>query len=385
MNIKEVFRILETEKFNRYFNNTSLYHKIMLIKLRKSFSEYFFIPEDTLYKTNASAVFFINIISNKKNLDIEEVKMDIYNKIPDLTLSVKYLEPPEVIKEIKDNIDKDIKILKHRIYTPNILVYTFNMSSVSISNNKILCQTAIKHKNCVFWLGNIISKNLNKITQQTTKGLDVNGSLIPLILLNDVLYSKKNVILKRVQKNTKIFGIDLSYILKEKNEKSKTYFIKNTDYKKILDNKKYYINMDIIKKELKLLTTYESLSIIKYYKFIYDKDININNVYIKKENASNIMETINLYKNNYTGYLEKLYDFINNSKINLFEINFIKGMVPFLRRMSPIQINKKINMVNGDIIKNKQISKKDTLKLLEYLKSKSHNYKKSKQQGEKNG
>lgn len=382
MNIKEVFHILETEKFNKYFNNTTLYHKIMLIKLRKSFSKYFFIPENTLYKSNASALFFINIIANKKILDIEEVKMDIYNKIPDLTLSIKYIEPPEVIKEIKDNIDKDIKILKHKIYTPNILVYIFNMSSVSISNNKILCQTAIKHKNCVFWLGNIISKNLNKITQQTTKGLDVNDNLIPLIILNDALYSKKNVLLKRVRKNTKIFGIDLSYVLKEKNEKSKAYFIKNTDYKKILDNKKYYIKMDIIKKDLKLLNHYERLSVIKYYKFVYNRDININNVYIKKENASNIIKTINLYKNNYTGYLEKLYDFINNSKINLFEINFIKGMVPFLRHMSPIHFNKKINMVNGNIIKDNQISKKDILKLLENLKLKSYKCNKSKQQGE---
>ena len=47
-----------------------------------------------------------------------------------------------------------------------------------------------------------------------------------------------------------------------------------------------------------LLNHYERLSVIKYYKFVYNRDININNVYIKKENASNIIKTINLYKNN---------------------------------------------------------------------------------------
>lgn len=372
MNIKEVFHILETEKFNLYFNNTSLYHKVMLLKLRKSFSEYFFIPENTLYKTNATALFFINIISNKKILDIEEVKMDIYNKIPDLTLSIKYLEPPEVIKEIKDNIDKDIKILKHKIYTPNILAHTFNMYSTTIANNKILSQTAIRHKKCAIWLGNIISKNLNKITQQTMKGLTVNNDIIPLPVLNNILYNKKSTLLKRVQNKNKIFGVDLSYTLKEKDENSKTYYIKYIDYKKILDNKKYYIKIDIIKKEFELINYEEKLSIIKCYNFIYNKDINLNNDYIKKETAGIIIEMINLYKNNYAGYLDKLYNYLNNGKIYFLEINFIQGIIPTLRYKSINQLIKKITKVCGNVIKDNQISKEDTLKLIVNLKLTSY-------------
>lgn len=104
MNIKEVFHILETEKFNTYFNNTSLYNSN--VNKFKMFFGYFFIPEDEFYKTTSNSLFFIQLITSKKILDIEEVKMDIYNKIPDLTLSIKYLEPPEVIKEIKDNHDQ---------------------------------------------------------------------------------------------------------------------------------------------------------------------------------------------------------------------------------------------------------------------------------------
>ncbi len=371
MNIKEVFHILETEKFNTYFNNTSLYNKVMLIRLKKCFSEYFFIPEDEFYKTTSNSLFFIQLITSKKILDIEEVKMDIYNKIPDLTLSIKYLEPPEVIKEIKDNMHKDIKLLKNKIYLPNDVSNVLNISKTVITNNKFLNQTAIKYKGCVFWIGDIIIKNLNKISQKSIQCLSVNKDIIPLKELSKLLYSNNsNVLIFRIKNKNKVFGVDLSYTLEEKDKSLKAYFIKNSDFKKILDNKKYYIKIDILRKETKTLFNYEKASIINYHDFIFNKQTCINSDYIKKETVSNIIEIINLYKNDYLGYIDKLYNFINNDKNKFFEIGSIKKLIPSLNSMPVASFNKKLSgLYKVEIIEDK-ISKENTLKILDYLKSK---------------
>lgn len=383
MNIKEVFHILETEKFNTYFNNTSLYNKVMLISLKKCFSEYFFIPEDEFYKTSSNSLFFIQFITSKKNLDIEEVKMDIYNKIPDLTLSIKYLEPPEVIKEIKDNMKNDIKILKNKIYTPNNLSNIFKISTSAIAMNKFLNQSAIKYNSSVFWLGDIIIKNINKISQQSKSCLNVNKDIIPLKVLSNTIYpNKSNNIITRLKKKCRIFGVDLSYALEEKDKSLKAYFIKNSDFKKIVSNKKYYIKTDVLRKEFILLSNYEKSAIINYYNFIFNKNTCMVSEYIKKETASNIIKIINLYKNDYNGFIDKLYNFINTNKNKFFNIAIIKNLIPRISYCTMDYFNKKIFMVCKNEIVDDKISKKDLLKLLDYLKSK---YKNSIQQGETNG
>ncbi len=371
MNIKEVFHILETEKFNNYFNNTSLYNKVMLISLRKSFSEYFFIPENELYKTNTSALFFIQFITYKKFLDMEEVKMDLYNKTPELTLSVKYLEPLEVIKEIKDNMNNDIKILKNKIYIPNDVSNIFNISKTVITCNKFLNQTAIKYKGCVFWLGDIIIKNLNKISQKSIQCLSVNKDIVPLKELSKLIYpNNSNKIIYRIKHKNKIFGVDLSYTLEEKDKSLKAYFIKNSDYKKIIDNKKYYIKIDVLRKEINSLSDFERASIINYYDFIFNKQTCINSDYIKKETVSNIIIILNLYKNDYIGYIDKLYNFIYNNKIKFFEIGSIKKLIPSLSSIPKSSFNKKISTLYKVEIVDNNISKENTLKILDYLKSK---------------
>lgn len=382
MNIKEVFHILETEKFSSDFNKTVLYNKVMLIKLRKSFSEYFFISEDSFCKTNINALFFNNLILHKKNLDIEEVKMDIYNKIPDLTLSIKYLEPLDVIKEIKDNMNNDIKILKNKIYTANELSNIFNISIPVISNNDFLSRTAIRYKKSLFWIGEIIIKNLNKISQKSLRCLSVNKDIVPLRELSKILYpDSRTALLTRIKNKGKIFGVDLYYTIEEKDKNLKQYFIKNSDFKKILNNKKYYIKTDILRKEYNLLNEYEKTSIKKYHDFIFNKQTCLVSGYVKKETASNIIEILNLYKNNYTGFIDKLYNFINKSKNKFFMFSIINGILPAIRFKFGLILEKVFTEFKIEV-ENDKISKKDVLKILDYLKSTSYKYKK---QGETNG
>lgn len=380
MTLEEVYHILETEKFNKYFNQTTLYNKVMLINLRKSFSEYFFIPEDELYKNNTTGLFFVSLIHNKKNLDIEEVKMDIYNKIPDLTLSVKYLESPEVIKEIKDNMYNDIKILKNKLYTINDLSTIFNIAGPTVYANKFLSRIAIKYNTSIFWIGDVIFKNLNKISQQTISCLSVNKNIVPLIELSKILYPNNHAVtLCRIKTNKKIFGVDLSYVIEEKDKQLKAYFIKNSDYKKILENRKYYIKTDVLRKEYDILAPYEKAAIKNYHDFIFNKQTCLNSVYIKKETVSNIIEVLNLYKNNYIGFIDKLYNHIYNTKVNFYNLFFIRSLIPVLSYKHKRYFINKISTICKAKIVNDTISKKDILKLLEYLKSVDDNYKKQRE------
>lgn len=383
MTLEEVLRILKTEEFNKYFNQSTLYNKVMLLNLRKSFSEYFFIPEDELYKNNTTGLFFVSLIHNKKILDIEEVKIDIYNKIPDLTLSVKYLEPPEVIKEIKDNMGNDIKILKNKLYTVNDLSSIFNIAGPTVYLNKFLSRISIKYKTSIFWIGDVIFKNLNKISQQTINCLSVNKDIVPLIELSKILYPDNHTVtLCRIKTNKKIFGVDLSYVVEEKDKQLKAYFIKNSDYKKILENRKYYIKTDILRKEYDLLTAYEKAAIKNYHDFIFNKQTCLNNVYIKKETASNIIEILNLYKNSYIGFIDKLYKHIDNINVKFYNLFFIRSLIPELSNKHKKYFINKISTICKVKIVNDTITKKDLLNLLEYLKSVDVKYKK---QGEING
>lgn len=387
MTIEEVYCILETEKFNSTFNRISLYHKVLLLKMRKTFSEYFFIPENKIYKSPTYISFFSKILINKEILDIEKIKIDIYNKIPDLTLSVKYLEPPEVIKEIKDNMDNDIKILKNRIYTLKEISVVFNVTNAVVSVNKVLSKIAVnknvKRNSIKFWLGDTISKNLNDIAKQTPKGNNINNNLKTIFDLSKKIDIPYEVIKDRMKKGDNVFGVNLSYMQHDKNKKDTFYYIKEEDFNKIISNKKYYIKTSDIKKDLKVLGSLLSV-LINYYNFIYKKHTRLYHMFIKKETVIKLKEIIDLHNNNTREYINKLYDFIKKEKNSSFKLNFICGIIPILRFSNKICYNKRIEE-SGIDIKDGLISKSDTLKLLDYLNTLNIKKRKSKQQGETDG
>lgn len=378
MTLKEVFHILETEKFDNNFNKTSLYNKVMLIMLRKVFSEYFFISEDNIYKTRTYVIFFNSLICKKENINIEKIKLDIYNKIPILTLAVKYLEPIEVIEEIKENIDKDISILKNKIYTSIELSSIFNLHSTTITANKILNKTCIKNNNgsIIFWLGHILHKNLDDIAKNSSLG-NMSTNLVPLKKLYKHIDLDPSGIREKIKKGNKLFGVDLTYAYNGKSSKSKITFIKKEDYEKILYNKKFYIKIEDVKKEINVVSTTEKAIINNYYDFIYNDKIELREVWVKKETISKLLEIINLYKNRYHSFIDNLYQYIKQHKDKNF---IVKDILLILPRTSSLKI-----IVQSFKIENGFITKKDALFLIDQVKASSYNYKKSKQQGETNG
>lgn len=370
MTLEEVLYILKNEKFDSLFNKTHFVNKITLIKLKKIFSDYFYIPENEIYNNTPNVRFFIHRLSNKKMLDIESVKRDIYNKIPINELCVKYTEPPEVIEEIKNNLYNDIEILNSKFYNLNDLAEILKIKRTTLEFNPVLKKIKLKHsdRKCLYWKGSDIIKNLDIITRYTLNGIDSNKSLLLLKNVIDKIDSDCTEALNfRIRKGYNVFGVNLSYIHRDR-KGTKTLYIKKEDFDKILENKKYYVKVKDLLDSKKLDYINKNHGIINYYNFIYKKSTILTHKYIKKDTYFKLKEIGNLYKNNYNGFIDKLCDFIKTEDADFYNINTIYKLVPYLYKQTKEIRNSILNKYNIKL-DNNEISVEDTLFLLNCIKS----------------
>lgn len=380
MTLEEIDEIIKTEKFCTSFYKSSYLIKVKLINMRDIFSLHFNITKEKLYSNTAYFNFFRHYINNAPELDIDKIKLDLINKEPILKLSLKYIEPIEVIEEIKNKIEENVLILDSRIYTASELCKIFNMFPSGFMKNPLIQKISYFDKKIksYFWLGKDINNNLGvdlKIKNQKKVVVD-KKNLVSLQMLKNNIDIKDNTIDSRIKKKLKIFGVELDIIKKGKDG---SHYIKEEDYLNIIKNKKYYIS----KKESEIFVELDTntLAIIRnYYNIFYNKNSNFIGMYIKKDTAIKIKEIVNNYKNNYSLYVDNFYNFIKESDCNVYNYRNIfytfgycnKNKKSLLKRLN---IEPKMN----------SIDKNDVLRIMEYLKSTSYKYKKSKQQGETNG
>lgn len=380
MTLEEIDEIIKTEKFCTSFYKSSYLIKVKLINMRDIFSLHFNITKKKLYSDTVYFKFFRHYINNAPELDIDKIKLDLINKEPSLKLSLKYIEPIEVIEEIKIKMEENILILDSRIYTASELCKIFNMFPSGFMKNPIIQKISYfdKNINSYFWLGKDINNNLGvdlKIKNQKKVIVD-KKNLVSLQMLKNSIDIKENTIDSRIKKNLKIFGVKLDIIKKGKDG---SHYIKEEDYLSIIKNKKYYIS----KKESEIFIGLDTntLSIIRnYYNIFYNKYSNFIGMYIKKDTAIKIKEIVNNYKNNYTLYVDNFYNFIKESDCNVYNYRNIFYAFGYCNKNKK-SLLKKLNIEP----KMNSIDKNDVLRIMEYLKVTSYKYKKSKQQGETDG
>lgn len=368
MTLEEINKISETEKFDILFNNTYFINKILLIKLKKIFSDYFFIPEDQLYTSRTNLKFFIHRLVNKKTIDIDSVKLDLIKNVPITDLCVKYNEPQEVIEEIKNNLYNDIKIINSKIYNLKEISDIFKNKRSTLEFNPELIKIKMKHtdRKCLCWKGSDLNKSLDNITRLTIKGIKTNNSLVPLVSVLDKITNVSTQALEfRIKKGYKVFGVDLSYIHNDRIS-SKILYIKKEDFDNILKNKKYYIKVGDLLSNKKLEYVYKN-NLLHYYNFIYKKSTSLTNMYIKKDTYFKLKEIENLHKNNYATFIDNLCKFIKSENIDSYSTSIIFKLVPYFYKRPKERRDNILTNCNIKILNNK-ISKKDTLILLKYLK-----------------
>lgn len=368
MTLEEMNKILNTEKFPIIFNKTTPIIKMKLLKMRKVFSTYFNIPENIIYSNITYFRFFSLYINNFTVFDINQIKLDILNKMPIINICLKYLEPIEVIEEIKNNIEKDILILNSKFYTSNELTKIFNIVNSAIAHHIVLSKIKIKYSSSKhgFWVGSDINNNLSgKLKVKDEKESIYNN--IPIIstsaLAKEIKVSN-STILRRIDKKMKIFGIEVEII----DRVCRDVFIKKEDYNAIIRNKKYYLSI----KESGIfdnnVSNVELSSISSYYKLLYNNDINLKNAFIKKEKASIIKNLIQNIESNFSLYFDNLYNNINKSKLNKYSLKQI--LFAFGNSGSKKTIIKKFN-ITSDVI-----TKTMALKILDYMRVSSKRYNK---------
>lgn len=380
MTLEEIKVLLEIEKFHPIFNKCSLITKINLLKMRDFYSTFFNIPSKEIYSNVSYVKFFVKYHNSKAKFDINNIKLDIINKVPIVNIILKYHEPIEVIEDIKININKtDMFIINNKIYTTNDLVTTLNFNVGMIDKNLIIQNLSLLDKfkehgsktTIKFWLGSDIKNNLNKIIKRT-KGNDTND-IIRLVDFSKKLGLPRAMVNDRVKKGYKIFGVKLKYSCEGYG--LNVYFFKS-DLKKALKNKKYYIDLaeckDLIK-EIKSLEEGKRL-LFSYYKVLYNKNVNMGNNYIKKSTLKNYLFIFNLAKESYAKYFDYFYNSILENKECVYDLRLVLFSVYSKNKYE------KYKKLYGDII-----DKNITLKILNEIRSVSTKYKKSKQQGELNG
>lgn len=379
MTIEEANESLKVDTYSSYFNvKFNLYTKLSLIRLKETFTKYLFIPKDDLYGNISYSKFFSVLFYNKSNiLDINQIKLDIINNVPDIIISFKYLEPLEVVNEIKEKIEEDILFLDNKLYSLKELSVLLNMTTGGIHYNKVLNKINIK-KNVYagnFYYGKDLNTNLTKILQHSKLDtLEKSAKMVHIKKLADKAKIDIETIYFRVGKKQKIFGVNITYFNKDGGIYN---YIKKEDFDKILENKKYYIETSKIK-DLLCFKDGTLSNLIKYYSIINQKKILINNKYIKKETVNNLVKTISTFKNDFNKYIDDLYVFISENETNDYLYNDIIRTLVYPRRSYFLE-KCSIKLNNGFIDKN------SVLKILDYVKSNSRIYKKSKQQGETNG
>ena len=366
MTLEEIYKILETEKFANSFTKSSFVTKVMLLRMRKIFSVSFNISEDIIYHYQTYSNFFIKYLLNKPDFDIDNIKLDIINGKSILTIALSNFEPIEVIEEIRDNIDKDILIVKSKLYTSSDLEKIFNIKKATVHAHKILPTIKIKYNEsmCGFWLGSDIINNLGQNLK--VKGVDkiecVDEFNIPLRRLSK-LYGK-NAIYGRIRNRLKIFGVIIDY----KQIENKDSFIKEEDFNKVQSNAKYYTrlkdNVDVLKSVNKLTLTRINIC----YMMLYGKKLNLSSSYVKKENFIKLKNLIENYNNNYKLYIDTLYNHVFNSKNNVYSFKDIIYLTGASNRTEQLRLSYNI--------KKDTVTKKKLLEILDNIIKKSFNYKK---------
>lgn len=368
MNMEEFNFILKNEKFAVDFNKSGLVNKLRLLKMRSLFSQHFRIPEEKIYSLNTYYKFFSLYINTYSEFDINEVKLDILNNMSDIDICLKYKEPLEVIEEVKKNLKEDILIVDSKYYTTPELCRIFNLGNESILYGRILSKIKINHNGSRFsmWLGSDINRhigtNLNiKNSTETKMG---KMDIITLSALGKALGISNDLLRTRMNNKYRIFGVELKSI----GDEIKDLYIKKEDYDKILSNKKYYI----IAKDAEIFPIGTPAKVkdvvVSYYSILYNKYINLNSKYIKKENVLKIRNIIKIRENDFCTYFDNLYDAMEQSENNSYNLNKILSAYGNSKAKKIL-----IEMFN---IKNDCVDKVVALKIMNYLKNISIYYKK---------
>ena len=380
MTLEEIKVLLEIEKFHPIFNKCSLITKINLLKMRDFYSNFFNIPSKEIYSKVSYIKFFIKYHNNKEKFDINNIKLDLINKMPMVNIVLKYHEPIDVIEDVKMNINKtDMVIINNKLYTTNDLAITLGFNIGMINTNLVIQKLSLLDKFkeqssktlTKFWLGSDIKNNLNSIIKKT-KYINSKDN-IRLVDFSKKIGLPRAMVNDRAKKGYKIFGIELNYNCEGTG--SNGYFLKS-DLKKVLENKKYYIDLTEYKDLLKEIKSMEEGKILlfSYYKVLYNKNINMGNNYIKKSTLKNYLFIFNLLKESYAKYFDYLYNSILKNEEHEYDLRLVLFSVYSKKKYE------KYKKLYGDII-----DKHTTLKILDEIKSVSTKYKKSKQQGELNG
>lgn len=376
MTLEEANDILNSDNFSTYFKDKfNLYTKLSLIRLRDTFSNHLFIPKDEIYSSISYTKFFSVLFFNKETLlDINQIKLDILNNIPFTVISFKYLEPLEVINEIKNKINENILFLDNKIYSIRELSLMLNLTHASLHHNKTLNKINIKKnaRSGNLYYGKDLNANINNILiHSKSESMEKSCEIVHIKKLAEEADVDIKTIYTRLYQKKKIFGVNITLINKDGGLFS---YVKKEDFDKVIVNKKYYVETAKIKDTFGF--KYCTLSnILKYYSVVYKKEICINNKYIKKETVNKIIKVIDTFKNDFNKYLDDLYNTILKNKTKLYKYSTIIKTLVYHRNKYYLE-KCEINLKNGFIDKN------SILKILDFIKENTNKYKKSKQQGE---
>lgn len=267
-----------------------------------------------------------------EDLNIELVKLDLLNGMDIYSISLKYFQPIEVIKEIKENkIDKNFNIIPSKLYTIKMLTEIFGLNywdrrSLNNINTEGFYNNYDVNKNTKFFSGKFVLDNLHCFNNKTIK-LDSTG--------NKYISERQASIMLRGTKTNrliidgdeKVFGIKIrtkefgkvkGFLLSDCQEalKNKKYYTKRNSidsYNKLEEHKKNYVRAEYIKKYGKTLKgTYipkeEAIFIDKL-----SKNIALNGAVIK-------LATISQYR-----FLKKDIKEVFIRALKLFKFNLQKG------------------------------------------------------------
>ena len=317
------------ELLNKY--KTSNYTRQCLKELAPLFSKRFGLSIDKMYNDKSNLVFFVKLIKDKKQFDIEQIKLDIINGVDLENLAVEYREPIYVIKEIKDNIETlNYNIVSTKIYNRPELEVIFNgRLDISTVRIKLLDEISYKpyrnHKSNLLWLGKDIIDNYNKLIATFLENRDTiqnNNKLIKLTTVSEALNIPYLMLHRYIKEKIPLFDVMLTGVTCELGT---IMYLKEEEVELIKNNLKFYIKTEEMTKQI---NSKDVLSLTTLFiNTITDRTVNVKNKYIKKEDAIYFLKLSKIANGNLKDYRKFLAENIKVSVYKEFKLKVILKLI----------------------------------------------------------